>query len=97
MAAGSEHRVDLIVGPEKSLRLPDRFEPSHEFLSFPGWPVRSFDQIVKPLMRPMIGVGQEAPDRLDIAAQFVRHDDARLVKAGNQPTEKALGCLGAAS
>ncbi|SHL94323.1 hypothetical protein SAMN05444398_107180 [Roseovarius pacificus] len=42
----------------------------------------------------MIGVWCERLERFDIASQLVRHDDTRFAKAGYQPSEETLCCLG---
>ena len=55
-SAGFEDGVDLVVGVEKSLRLPGRLEPPHDFLSFSGWPVTAFDSVVEALVGAVVGV-----------------------------------------
>lgn len=45
----------------------------------------------------MISFRRKGPDRLDIAAQFVCHDDTRFVKAGDQPGKETPGSFGIAA
>ena len=94
VAAGSEYCVDLIVGREEPLRLSDRFEPAHDLLPFAGRPMRPLDAIVEPFVCPMISFRRKSPDRFDVTAQFVSHDDTRLAKPGNQPSKETLGGFG---
>lgn len=44
-------------------------------------------------MRPVIRTTCQVADRLDVATQFVRDDNARLAKATNQALQKTLGRL----
>lgn len=48
-------------------------------------------------MGPVIGVRRLMGNQLDVAAQLVRDDDARLAKLRNQPCQKTLGSLGIAA
>ena len=48
-------------------------------------------------MDPVIGVRRLMGNRLDVAAQLVRDDDARLAKLRDQPCQKTLGSLGVAA
>lgn len=92
--AGTKDRVDLIMGGQKSLCLSGRFEPPHQLLSFAGRSMRSFDAVVEPFVRPKISFRRKSPDRLDVTAQFDRHDDTRFAKAGDQPRKETLGDFG---
>ena len=94
VAAGSENCVDLIVSSEEPLRLPDRLEPAHNLLSHSGWSVRPLNAVIETFVSPMISFRRKGPDRLDIAAQFVCHDDTRFVKAGDQPGKETPGSFG---
>ncbi len=84
MAAGSKRRVDLIVGCQKSLRLPRRLEPPHEFLSLSGRPMRSFNPVVQSLVHSVIGIRCEIADWLDVTPQFVGNSNPRLTKPVDQ-------------
>ena len=86
--------VDLILGSQKSLRLSGRFEPPHHLLSFAGRLMGPLDAVVEPFVRAMISFRRKSPDRLDVTAQFVCHDDTQFAKAGNQPRKEALGGFG---
>ncbi len=55
IAAGFEDRVDLVMGCKETLRLSERLEAAHDFLSPPRWPVATLYSIVKPLVGPVIG------------------------------------------
>ncbi len=54
----------------------------------------SFDAVVEPLLRPMISFRRKSPDRFDVTAQLVRHDDTRLAEPGYQSRKEALGSFG---
>ena len=56
IAAGSEDRVDLIMGGQKSLHLPKGFGVAHDLLPFSGRPVAALDPGVQALVRPLIGL-----------------------------------------
>ena len=66
--AGEKDDVDLVMGSQKSLCLSGRFESPHQFLSFAGWLMGTFDTVVEPLVRPMISFRRNSPDRFDITA-----------------------------
>ena len=57
IASWANDDVDLIMGSQKSLCLPGRFEPPHQFLSFARGSVRAFGPIVQAFVRPVIGMG----------------------------------------
>ena len=56
--------------------------------------MRTLNAIVEPFVCLMISFRRKSPDRPDIAAQFVRHDDTRFAKAGDQPRKETLGSFG---
>jgi hypothetical protein len=84
IAAVADDGVDLIVGRQEPFGLPWQFETPHDLLALPGWPVRSFDPVAKPLVRAMIGLRRRVPDRPEIAAQFVRDHSPGLAEARDQ-------------
>ena len=85
MAARAEQVRGFIVGAEEPLRLPCRFESALDFLALSRGSVRSLNTIVQSLVRPVIHVQPELPQGRAVAAQFIRHDDAGLTPAGDQP------------
>ena len=85
------------MGSQKSLCLSGRFEPPHQLLSFAGRSMGTFDAVVEPFVRPMIRLRRKSPDRFDVTAQFVSHDDTRFAKAGDQPRKETLGSFGIAA
>ncbi len=56
--------------------------------------MRTLDAVVEPFVCPMISLGHKGPDRFDVTAQFVRHDDTRFAKLGDQPRKETLGSFG---
>ncbi len=56
--------------------------------------MRSFDAIVQALVGPVIGIGHQSVDRVDIASQLIRNDDPRGAEPVNQAPQKPFGCLG---
>ena len=42
----------------------------------------------------MISFRRKNPDRFNVTAQFVRHNDTRFAKAGDQPSKETLGSFG---
>ncbi len=72
----------------------DRFEPSHDLLTFAGRPMRTLDAVVEPFVCPMIRFWREGPDRFDVTAQLVRHDGTLFAKASDQPCKETLGSFG---
>lgn len=85
VAARAEQVRGFIVGAEEPLRLPCRFESALDFLALSRGSVRSLNTIVQSLVRPVIHVQPELPQGRAVAAQFIRHDDAGLTPAGDQP------------
>lgn len=59
--------------------------------------MRIFNSVVQALVRTMIGIWRDGLYRLEVAAELVRHDDARLAKLPDQPGEEASGGLGVAT
>lgn len=58
---------------------------------FSGLPVRIFNSVVQTLVRSVMGIGSDGLDRLNKAAQFVRHDRPRLTKLPYQCGDEASG------
>jgi hypothetical protein len=56
--------------------------------------MRSLDVVVKPFVCPMISFGRKGPDRFDVIAQFIRHNETRFAKAGDQSRKETLGSFG---
>lgn len=89
IAVGGEDDVDLVMGSEKSPRLPGRVEAAPDLFPSPRWPVATLDPVVEVLLGPVISIGCPAFDRFDVASQFVGDDDPWLAKLNNQPCRKA--------
>lgn len=82
------------MGGEEPLRLPGRLEPAHNFLSSSRRPVTTLNSVVEALMGPVVSVGGLMGNRLDIATQFVCHDDPWLAELRDQPCYETLGSFG---
>ena len=91
MAAWLEYGVDLVMGGEEPLRLAGGLEPAHNFLSSSRRPVTTLNPVVKALMGPVVCIGGLMGNRLDVAPQFVFHDDPWLTKLRDQPRHETLG------
>jgi len=81
------------MGGQEPLSLSRRLEPNHELLPLPGRPVRPFDPVVQPLVRPMVGIRRQMLDRLDVASKLVRNYNARLAEMCNQIGQETPGCF----
>jgi hypothetical protein len=60
-------------------------------------PVRVFNSVIQPLMSAMIGIRRQGLYRLDVAAKFIGHDNARWPKLPDKSEEEAYGRLGIAA
>lgn len=85
LATRAEQVGGFILGAKEPLRLPCRFGSAQDFLALSRGSVRPLNTIVQSLVRPVIHVQPEPPQGRAAAAQFVRHDDAGLTPAGDQP------------
>ena len=93
IAAWAKNNVDLIICCKEPLGLSRRFEPTHYFLSLPSRSVRSFCPIVQSFVGSVISLWCLCSDRLDVTAQFISNDNARITIVGEQAFEKAHRCL----
>lgn len=84
------------MGSEKTLSLPERLEPAHEFFAFAGRPVRSLHAVVETFVGPVIRIRREIADRFDMAAQLVCDDDARGAETGHKALHETPCRLGVA-
>lgn len=90
VATGFKENAGLIMGIQKSLRVPGRRETAHDLLSLAGRPMRSLSTIIETLMCPMIRTRRQGLNRFDVTAQFVCYCDPWLTKAVDPPSKKAI-------
>ena len=91
MAAWLEYGVGLVMGGEEPLRLAGGLEPAHNFLSSSRRPVTTLNPVVTALRGLVVCIGGLMGNRLDVAPQFVCHDDPWLTKLRDQPRHEMLG------
>ena len=93
MAAWLEYGADLVMGGEEPLRLAGGLEPAHNFLSSSRRPVTTLNPVVKALMGLVVCIGGLMGNRLDVAPQFVCHDDLWLTKCAINRAMKRLAAF----
>ena len=93
MAAGAEDQIDLVVSSKEPLRLPGCLELPEYPLALSGRPVRDFDHVIEPLVRPMLSVRRKGSDRLDVTAKFVRDHNPWRGESGHQSAQETPRCL----
>lgn len=54
IAAGTEESIDLVMGGEETLRLPERLEPAHQLLTLVGRAVQPFDAVTQAFVHSVI-------------------------------------------
>jgi hypothetical protein len=88
-----EDRLNLIVGGQKPLGMPGRFETAKDLLSFPRWAMGILNPVVQSLVSAMIGIWSKDLNRLGVAAQLVSHHDPGLPELCHQRAKETPGRL----
>lgn len=82
------------MGGEKPLRLPGGLESAHHLFSSSCWSVTTLNPVVEALVGPVVGAGGLMGNWLDVASQFVCHDDPWLAELRDRPCHETLGSFG---